>query len=131
MKVTKDGLTIKGNGTFSGDISAATGTFKGSINVNEKNFYVDSSGNVTISGKLKVNGTGSIAGWTITANSIYKGNTVLSGSTGNITMGSGTLLNGVKFGTSGYSSIYTESYGTVWTHGDKMNKLVNSYILLD
>lgn len=131
MKVTKDGLTIKGNGTFSGDISAATGTFKGSINVNRQKFYVDSSGNVTISGKLTVNGTGSIAGWTISSTGISKGNTVLNGSTGNITMGSGTLLNGVKFGTSGYSSIYTDSLGTVWTHGDKMNKLVNSYILLD
>ena len=39
--------TLKGcDGTFSGDISAATGTFGGSLNVNN-NFIVDANGNLT------------------------------------------------------------------------------------
>ncbi len=79
---TFSGELSAATGTFKGDISAATGTFKGSINVNEKKFYVDSSGNVTISGTLTVNGKGTIAGWNIGPNSISNGNTTLSSSSG-------------------------------------------------
>lgn len=61
-------LTIKGNGSFSGDISAATGTLTNSLNIGAFNagvwggrgypFSVNSSGNLEAS-------SGKIGGWTI------------------------------------------------------------------
>jgi len=61
-------LTIKGSGSFSGDISAATGTLTNSLNIGSFNpgtwggrgypFSVNSSGNVEAS-------SGKIGGWTI------------------------------------------------------------------
>lgn len=61
-------LSIKGSGTFTGDISAATGTLKNALNIGTYNlgtwggrgypFSVDSSGNLEA-------GSGKIGGWTI------------------------------------------------------------------
>lgn len=55
FSVKRDGTLYATKGSFAGDISAATGTFKGSINV-ANNFVVDSSGNVTLSGNINMSG---------------------------------------------------------------------------
>lgn len=51
------GLTINGNGTFSGDISGASGTFTGALTIGS-NFSVTSTGILTAA-------AGTIGGWTI------------------------------------------------------------------
>lgn len=49
--VKRDGSICAKNGTFSGKLEAATGSFAGSINV-ANNFIVDSEGNVEMTGGL-------------------------------------------------------------------------------
>ena len=102
MKVDKDGLTITGDGTFSGNISAATGTFKGGLYVNSTNYW-----------NYGTLGT-KIAGWTFGTNSITNGNTTLSSSSENygistssieVTGGKLTVGKGFKVNSSGTCEI--------------------------
>lgn len=51
FSVKRDGTLYAKSGTFSGELAAATGSFKGSINVAD-NFIVDASGNVTMNGAV-------------------------------------------------------------------------------
>ena len=55
-------LTIKGNGTFSGDISAANGEFKGDLGV--------SGGNFTVRSGIMSALAGNIGGWQINSNAL-------------------------------------------------------------
>jgi hypothetical protein len=87
-KLTWDGgtLTINGNGTFSGALSAATGTFNGSIRIGsgESVFTADTNGiylgsetfgsaefSVTPGGALSAT-SGNIAGWVISSSGLSK-----------------------------------------------------------
>ena len=55
-------LTIKGNGTFSGDISAASGTFTGNLSA--------SAGTFSVNNGVLTAQSGTIGGWTITGSSL-------------------------------------------------------------
>jgi len=56
-------LTIKGNGTFSGDISAASGTFTGNI--------TSSGGLFSVNNGVLTAQSGTIGGWTITGSLLH------------------------------------------------------------
>jgi membrane protein insertase Oxa1/YidC/SpoIIIJ len=56
FKLKADGTIEASAGKFSGDISGATGTFTGAINVANK-FQVDNNGNVSITGNLTLTDT--------------------------------------------------------------------------
>jgi hypothetical protein len=94
-------LTVNGGGTFSGALSAATGTFNGSIRIGsgESVFTADTSGiylgneafgsaefSVTPAGVLKAT-SGTIGGWTMGATTLTGGAATLD-STGAISIGS-------------------------------------------
>jgi hypothetical protein len=93
-------LTVNGGGTFSGALSAATGTFNGSIRIGsgESVFTADTSGiylgnetfgsaefSVTPAGVLKAT-SGTIGGWTLGATTLTGGAAILD-STGAISIG--------------------------------------------
>lgn len=67
-------LNIHGGGTFSGNISAATGTFTGQLAMGSGKFSVDASGNVTI--KTSLSSTSSRIEITPTGIRIYDGSTL-------------------------------------------------------
>ena len=73
-------ITKDGNATFAGTLNAATGTFTGELNVNNK-FKVDTAGNVSAAGTIDIKGTGSIAGWKINSSGLTKGSTTLGADT--------------------------------------------------
>lgn len=56
-------LTIKGNGTFSGDISAASGTFTGNLSA--------SAGTFSVNNGILTAQSGTIGGWTITGSLLH------------------------------------------------------------
>jgi hypothetical protein len=62
-------LTIKGNGTFSGDISAASGTFTG--NVTTSGNISASNGLFSVNNGLLTAQSGTIGGWTITGSLLH------------------------------------------------------------
>lgn len=62
FKVDADGKLTATQGSFSGDISGATGTFKGGLNVNEGKLIVDSLGNLSTAGDVILGGTIYISG---------------------------------------------------------------------
>ena len=73
-------LTLKGaldavGGTFTGALSAATGSFSGAV----------TTGNLTATG-------GTVGGWNITSNSIYKGNTKLDATNDRLYLNSAAYL---------------------------------------
>ena len=105
-------LTVNGGGTFSGALSAATGTFNGSIRIGsgESVFTADTSGiylgnetfgsaefSVTPAGVLKAT-SGTIGGWTLGATTLTGGAATLD-STGAISIG--TTNNVFKADTNG------------------------------
>ena len=98
-------LTVNGGGTFSGALSAATGTFNGSIRIGsgESVFTADTSGiylgnetfgsaefSVTPAGVLKAT-SGTIGGWTLGATTLTGGAAILD-STGAISIGSSNTI---------------------------------------
>ena len=63
-------LTIKGSGTFSGDISAASGTFAG--NVITSGSISASNGLFSVNNGLLTAQSGTIGGWTITGSLLHR-----------------------------------------------------------
>jgi hypothetical protein len=61
-------LTIKGNGTFSGDISAASGTFTGNLSA--------SAGTFSVNNGILTAASGTIGGWTITGSLLHSSPTL-------------------------------------------------------
>ena len=61
FRVSRDGSLYAKKGIFGGQLEAATGSFKGSINVNDQ-FQVDSYGNVITSGYASIGGYCDIGG---------------------------------------------------------------------
>lgn len=112
--LTWDGnnLNIVGGGTFSGALSAATGTFNGSVSIGSGNsiFKADTNGiylgnatfadapfRVTPAGAL-TSTSGAIGGWNIDSNSIYSGTKdVTEYSTTGITLSSGGSIHSPNF----------------------------------
>lgn len=60
FKVAWDGSIIANAGTFTGDITGASGTFSGGLNVANKFLVNSSTGDVTIGGNLTFSGSGTI-----------------------------------------------------------------------
>ena len=73
------GATIAGNTTITANSVNITGTGNSAFNVNMTNFKIDSSGNITVTGKIQATsgyiGTNSTNGWTIDSNTIRHGAT--------------------------------------------------------
>ena len=115
-------LTINGGGTFSGALSAATGTFNGSIRIGsgESVFTADTSGiylgnetfgsaefSVTPAGVLKAT-SGTIGGWTLGATTLTGGAAILN-SGGSISIGTGANIfkaetQGISLGNAAFGS---------------------------
>lgn len=133
--VDAEGNVTAKKGSFKGDITGATGTFSGQLNVNN-NFIVDSTGSVTAkSGSFKGDITGSSGtfGGQLNVNNKFivdsSGNVNMNGSItlgGNITWSSSNSpvqcqysSNGSSWHTSFYSSDYYARYsydgGITWT----------------
>ena len=104
--VKKDGSLYAQNGTFSGKLS---GTLEGNltadpdksawlvgcgINVGNKNFYVDSSGNVTMAGNIQLTGKGNINADNITLGSSHGGFCCAEGNAGNNQNTFGSMMYG-------------------------------------
>lgn len=104
--VKKDGSLYAKDGAFSGKLS---GTLEGSltadpdknawlvgcgINVGNKNFYVDSSGNVTMAGNIQLTGKGNINADNITLGSSHGGFRCAEGNAGNNQKTFGAMMYG-------------------------------------
>lgn len=125
-------LTVNGGGSFSGDISAATGTFGGSIKIGsgESVFKADSNGiylgsetfanaefSVTPAGALKST-SGNIGGWNINSTKLYStGISLNSGSTPYLSVGQSTEgyeNNGIYIGYNTTGKISAVNNTTSW-----------------
>lgn len=115
------GWAIKGNGTvdfksgnFRGDITGATGTFSGSLNVNNK-FFVDSSGNIGIGGTAATNGAFRVS----STGQLTATNAVISGDISGMTGTFGGTVSGAVTGTTygpiniGSSRFMVDSSGNI------------------
>lgn len=104
-----NGLIIKGDGEFTGNLTGASGTF-GPVTINSSgisstNFTIASNGNVTFNGSGTFSGSvtasgGAIGGWNIDSSSIYSGTKDTSGFTSN----------GITISSAGGGSIHAENF---------------------
>ena len=102
-------LKIDGDGTFTGSLTGASGTF-GPVTINtagisSTNFSISSTGNVTFNGSGNFTGNitaagGTIGGWDIAGDALYTGTKVGNGvfaAQGDITIGSSGYISASQF----------------------------------